>query len=147
MGTRKKKIDQTGNHEAPNEEKSPQERNEKRVPFTRELECALTREEVEEKAQEAASLLERRDQKEADLKEQQKRWKNEISQLDVEHRIVSSEVRSKSTVRPVECERVFDYDAGKVREVRLDTFETLHTRNMTDSERQRDLDLGDDFSE
>jgi hypothetical protein len=145
MGTRNKKTDQTGNPEAPNKEKTPEERNEKRVPFTRDLSCALTREEVEERAQEAAALLERRDQKEADLKEQQKRWKNEISQLDVEHRIVSSEVRSKSTVRPVECERVFDYDSGKVREVRLDTLETLHTRNMTDSERQRDLDLGDDF--
>jgi hypothetical protein len=124
-----------------------QERNEKRVPFTRDLKCELSREEVEERAQEAASILERRDQKEADAKEEAKRRKNEIAQLDLEHRILSSEVRSKTTTRPVECERVYDYDAGKVTEYRSDTGEKLHSRNMTDSERQKDLDLGDDFEE
>lgn len=122
-----------------------QQKNEKRVPFTRELKCALTREEVEERAQEAASILERRDQREADLKEESKRWKNEIAQLDLEHRYLSSEVRNRATVRAIECVRVFDFDLGKVHEVRTDTMETLHTRNMTDSERQRDLGLGEDF--
>lgn len=140
MATKKKDNDK-------DKPQSEEERNEKRVPFTRELSCGLTREEVEERAQEAASILERRDQREADLKEQQKRWKNEISQLDLEHRILSSEVRSKTTTRAVECERIFDYDAGKVTEMRRDTGEVLHTRNMNDTERQKDLDLGDDFDE
>lgn len=121
--------------------------NKKRVTFSRDLTCALTREEVEERAQEAAALVERRDQKEADFKEQAKRWKNEISALDVEHRIVSSEVRSRTTVRNVECERVFDYTAGLVIETRTDTGEVINSRKMTDSERQTTMGLGDDFHE
>ncbi len=133
--------------EATNQQASTEgsDENKKRVTFSRDLTCALTREEVEERAQEAAALVERRDQKEADFKEQAKRWKNEISQLDVEHRIVSSEVRSKSTVRPVECERVFDYAAGLVIETRTDTGEVINSRKMADADRQKDLGLGDDF--
>lgn len=140
MGRRK--IAETTNQQASTD---TVDENKKRVTFSRDLTCALTREEVEERAQEAAALVERRDQKEADFKEQAKRWKNEISALDVEHRIVSSEVRSKSTVRPVECERVFDYVAGLVIETRTDTGEVINSRKMSDSERQKDLGLGDDF--
>lgn len=127
------------------EQMTEEQKNEKRVPFTRELKCALTREEVEERAQEAASVLERRDQREAELKEEAKRWKNVIAQLDVEFRMLSSEVRNKATTRSVECERVYDYDAKKVTEFRRDTGEVLHVRNMAESECQKDLDLGEDF--
>lgn len=121
--------------------------NAKRVPFVRDLSCALSREEVEERAQEAAAVLERRDQKEQDFALEKKRWKNELDKMDAEHRILSAEVRSKTTTRAVECERVFDYDVGKVVETRCDTGEWIYTRNMADSERQKDLDLGDDFDE
>lgn len=140
MGRRK--LAETTNQQASTD---AVDENKKRVTFSRDLTCALTREEVEERAQEAASLIERRDQKEADFKEQAKRWKNEIRQLDVEHRLVSSEVRSRTTVRNVECERVFDYAAGLVIETRSDTGEVINSRKMADAERQKDLGLGDDF--
>jgi hypothetical protein len=145
MATKKKTVKPTTNDQASGSE-TPSG-NEKRVQYTRELTCPLSREEVEERAQQAAALVERMDQRTAELKEQAARAKNEIHQLDLEHRALSSEVRSKTAVRPVACERIFDYDSGRVVETRLDTGEVLTSRQMVDSERQRDLDLDDDFHE
>lgn len=111
--------------------------------FTRDLICGLTREEVEERAAKAAELVEKRDLKQSDFDSQRKFWKNQIEELEVEIRAVSSEVRSRKTSRQVVCERRYNYTTGKVQEVRTDTFDVLHERDMTDAEKQRELDFGD----
>lgn len=115
----------------------------KKVPFQRQLSCHLTREEVEQRADESARLVERRDHFEAELKSAQKSGKAQLSEMDAELRRVSTEVRDKATVRLVDCDRVQDWDAGTVTEVRRDTGEVISSRKMTDEEKQRELDLGD----
>lgn len=123
---------------------TPEKKDEVRVAtFSRDLICDLTREEVEERASKAAELVQKRDLKQADFDSQRKYWKNQIEEIEVEIRSVSSEVRSKKTSRQIVCERICDYTSGRVREVRTDTGEALSDRAMTDAERQRELDFGD----
>lgn len=141
MAPRKKKA----------EEKPPPE-NVKVENFARNLPVALTREEVAERADRAAQLIEDRDHKEAELKAHNSHVKSLIATLEADMRHLSSEVRTKRTHRDVECERRYDYDSSVVREVRLDTGEVLSERPMSDREKQRDLPfdeeggLDDDFA-
>lgn len=123
---------------------TPEKKDEVKVDtFSRDLICALSREEVEERAAKAAELIEKRDLKQSDFDSQRKYWKNQIEEIEVEIRSVSSEVRSRKTSRQVVCERIYDYANAKVRELRTDTGEVLSERAMTDAERQKELDFGD----
>lgn len=54
---------------------------------------------------------------------------------------LSGTIRAKSETRTVKCERQFDFEKGKVTEIRLDTAEIFNTRDITDGERQQTLEL------
>lgn len=109
--------------------------------FSQQLTCALKREEIEERAQRAAHLLSDRDSKEAAFDEEKKTMKNELNKLDLQVRELSKEVREKVTMRDVNCERRFVYSEKVVRDVRLDTGETVFERPMTDTELQTAFDF------
>lgn len=103
------------------------------------LKVELTTEEIADRADRAAQLLQDRDQKEADMKAAAKHAKSIIEEIEAELRRLSNEVRTKSTYAPVECERHYDYGAKLYKEVRVDTDEVLCERGLTESEMQRDL--------
>lgn len=107
--------------------------------FKRNLKVSLKPEEVAERADRAAQLLESRDHEESEFKAHGTHVRGRIAQMESEMRHLSGEVRTKCTYREVECERRFLYDTGVVQEVRIDTGEVLSERPMTDREKQRDL--------
>lgn len=109
------------------------------VNFKRNLKVPLKPEEVAERADRAAKLLEDRDHEESEFKAHGTHVRGRIAQMESEMRHLSGEVRTRCTYREVECEQQFLYDTGVVREVRVDTGEVLSERPMTDREKQRDL--------
>lgn len=121
---------------APESEKRPRIRKEH---FEENLRVKLTREEVEDRADRAANLIEERDALEEEMKAYQKAKKAEIEKLEAEHRQLSNEVRTKATYRDVDCERIYDWDETKVTEIRLDTGEVMKKRPMTERELQMGL--------
>jgi len=109
--------------------------------FDRTLRVTLSDEEVAERANAAATTLQRRDEEEAALAADNKLRKAKIGEMDAEIRRLSTEVREKATYRPVPCERRHEYRTGTVREIRTDTYETIGERAMLDHERQQELGL------
>jgi len=107
--------------------------------FVTQLKVQLTTQEIADRADRAAAMIADRDNKEEELKAHSKHQKSIIEQIDAEMRLLQSEVRNRSTYRQVECERQYDFNAGKYREVRLDTFETVNERKLLESERQMEL--------
>lgn len=118
------------------------------------LKVILTKEEIADRADRAAGLLQDRDTKEEEQKARAKAEKAVIESIESELRRVSNEVRTKATYQDVQCERRYVYDEGKVQEWRLDTGEMISERDMNETEKQRDLpfddkgggDLDDEFS-
>ena len=119
------------------------------------LKVILTKDEIADRADRAAGLLQDRDTKEEEQKARAKAEKAVIESIESELRRVSNEVRTKATYQDVQCERRYVYDKSKVQEWRLDTGEMISERDMNETEKQRDLpfddggsgggDLDDDF--
>lgn len=107
--------------------------------FTRDLRVPLKAEEIAERADRAAQLLQDRDNKEAEAKAQAKHLKSVIEEVEAELRRVSNEVRTKATYQPIHCERHFIFADSKVRELRADTGEVIGERDMTDAEKQQEF--------
>lgn len=112
--------------------------------YTASLRIALTTEEVADRADRAAGLIEDRDRKENEQKAAASHAKSIVAAIDAEIRKLSNEVRTKSTYGPVGCERRLDYRARTLIEVRLDTGEELSRRNLTIAELQRELPYAED---
>lgn len=112
--------------------------------YVQSLKVALSADEIADRADRASQVLADMDCKENELKAIVKHQKSEIDTLGAELRRLSDEVRTKATYRPVECERKFLYDQGKLLETRVDTHEVLLERPLTWGEKQRDLPMGVD---
>lgn len=112
--------------------------------FTRSLRCELTDQEIHERAQTAARMVVTIDELESAAKAEAKRRKTFIEEKEAELRRLSAEIRDKATFREIDCERLYDYKLGLVREVRTDTGELLSERAMTYSERQLELDIDEE---
>jgi hypothetical protein len=109
--------------------------------FTQSLPCPLTPSELLERADLASHVLQQRDEAEQRMKADASQHKANIQEKEAELRRLTEEIRQRRTFRPVDCERIFDYSAGTVRDVRSDTGEELNRRDLTNDERQRHLDL------
>lgn len=132
MGRRKPKHEANGEAE----KTDPDVRTE---PYTTTLRISLTPEEIADRADRAAGLIEDRDRKEEEQKAATKHAKSIIEAIDAEIRKLSNEVRTRSTYGPVECERRLCYKARTLVEIRLDTGEEISSRNLTLAELQREL--------
>lgn len=108
------------------------------------LKVILTKEEIADRADRAAGLLQDRDTKEEEQKARAKAEKAVIDSIESELRRVSNEVRTKATYQDVQCERRYVYEKSKVQEWRLDTGEMISERDMNETEKQRDLPFDDD---
>lgn len=107
------------------------------------LKVILTKEEIADRADRAAGLLQDRDTKEEEQKARAKAEKAAIESIESELRRVSNEVRTKATYQDVQCERRYVYEKSKVQEWRLDTGEMISERDMNETEKQRDLPFDD----
>lgn len=122
--------------EAKNEPKVPKEKVEK---FSQNLKVTLTPHEIAVRADRAANLVSLVQEKDEERKAANKHAQGEIDQLTAELSQLSNEVRTRATYKQVECERRFVYADGVMRETRLDTFDLLNTRKLTEHEMQPDL--------
>lgn len=140
------------------EEEAPKGNRTSSERFEKNLRVVLTPDQVADRADRAAQLLEDRDHKKEELKAHTKHANGEIDRIEAEMRQFSNEVRTRSTYRDVECTRVYDWGVGRVREIRGDTGEVISDREMTEREKQMGLfddkkppegggTLDDDFSE
>lgn len=111
----------------------------KREPFTRQLRVALTAEEVAALGGESEHLFAKADMLDEARAEENKQRRAEIKRMVQDARTMLRDVADRATSRAVACERVYDYRAGMVREIRNDTAEVIGERVMTDDERQREL--------
>ena len=116
-------------------------------PFIRDLEVILSREEVEDASNRMAHLVHDYDFQEHKFKEQAKLNRSVLADMTSEIRKLSNTVSNKTAYRDIACEQVLNYTTGRVTERRTDTGEVLSERDMTESERQRDLGIEDEFSD
>jgi len=111
--------------------------------FRKSLPVPLTQEEVSDRADRASHILADRDQKEDEAKAAAKHYKSVVAELDTRLRLLSNEVRTRRTYNDVECERRYEYTAGRLVEVRTDTGEEIFERPLTEAEKQQDLPFDD----
>lgn len=119
-------------------------------PYKRELTVSLTKDEIADRAKRMSHKLAERDIKEQVIREDAKRQKTVLKDMETEVRRLSNSVRDGAELRTVQCERRCNYSTGRVQDVRLDTGEILSERDMTEDERQKDLpfdDLDDAFGD
>lgn len=120
------------------EEKPPNEKVER---FTENLPVVLTDEQIADRANRSAHRVAERDHLEEELKAYNKDAKGRIAKVESEIRHLSDEVRTKTTYQDVKCERRYNYDTGRVIEIRNDTGVVITDREMNQFEIQRELDL------
>lgn len=110
-------------------------------PCTRNLRVELTPEEVRAASKAQARADNEARQIEANKKSAADHWKAEAQRVDAEMRLLSRLVLDECDWRDVACEETYDYSAGTVTIVRLDTGEIVGTRPMLDEERQGKMPL------
>ena len=115
------------------------------MPFETVLKCKLTDTEVLGYGREMADVHASVAQLTADMKSLVTEYKGKIALKLARLETLSAYVASGYEHRDVKCERVFDYEARTVTEVRLDGLEptVVNQRKMTNDEMQAQLDLQD----
>ncbi len=124
--------------------------------ITRDLECELSKEDIEKRAaqllqvsnerrselgragalrQEAATLKSRAKEKDSEAREAEQEGEMLLSEIEDLIRAVNDKVEK----RQVNCRREYDYQTNKVRVIRLDTDVVVEERDMRNSERQMAL--------
>jgi len=109
--------------------------------FERTLPVRLADNEIADRADRAAHLLAKRDDCEASMKAAAAHAKAQIKEIEAELRKLSTEVRDKTTYRPVACTRFFHYPARRLVEKRDDTGTEIFERQLFESELQVELPL------
>lgn len=104
----------------------------------------LTDVEVAAAARKRGNLETQITQLDADFNVQKEKHKAATGRLDAEAQKLAGLIRQGYELRDAECQVVYDYDAGLVNTVRLDTGEVVKFREMTESEKGkgRPLPLG-----
>lgn len=108
---------------------------------TMQLSCKLTEQELTERRDALASLVEKKTALEAQKKNAAAKYKQEIDEVEDAKSLVAYEIRTRSERREVAVTRHKDYAAGVEETIRTDTGEVVHTRVLDPHERQAELRL------
>lgn len=103
------------------------------------LRCQLTPDELRERGDRLAELLDERDRIDADLVMARQRAKSEHAAIEPELGDLRSQIKTRHELREVDCEVRFDFSDGKAYTVRTDTGEIVRSRALTHDERQGNL--------
>lgn len=111
------------------------------VKITEELSCELNDVEWQNRARELADA-----HKEVAIQEQRKKditkeLGHDVSMAKTKESKLADTVATKRELRDVTVQVKYDYELGTVEKTRTDTGEIISTREMTDNERQAELDL------
>jgi hypothetical protein len=113
------------------------------VKITEELSCELNDVEWQNRARELADA-----HKEVAIQEQRKKdivkeLGHDVSMAKTKESKLADTVATKRELRDVTVQVKYDYELGTVEKTRTDTGEIISTREMTDQERQAELDFHD----
>jgi hypothetical protein len=100
----------------------------------------LTEEEIRQAAETLAGKTQELDDVEAEKKASAAAYKERLERISGEIRTAARLYKDRYDMRDVECQVEKDYEAGLVRYIRTDTYETAKTDTMTMAERQRHVD-------
>lgn len=111
------------------------------VKITEELSCELNDVEWQNRARELADA-----HKEVAIQEQRKKditkeLGHDVSMAKTKESKLADTVATKRELRDVTVQVKYDYELGTVEKTRTDTGDVISTREMTDQERQSELDL------
>lgn len=99
------------------------------------LPCRLTEEEVNQHAREQSRLVSELEKHQAHAKDEKKRLADKEKELEAKIFDKAKIVESRTEVRPVECEQRPNRVRLTMETIRLDTGEMVHSRPLTDRER------------
>lgn len=109
--------------------------------FTKQLRCVLSREELADRSRDLAAAVgaiaeeeDRQQTVKADLKAR-------LTELEAKVNRLAASIRSGVEYRDVAVELIAEYPRGMAVEYRTDTGDAIHTRPLTDDERQVPLNL------
>lgn len=105
------------------------------------LSCRLTNEELIARGQSLAEAIENISTEEAQQESLKREMKARLAGLEAQRSHLASVVSRRAEMREVSVEVALFEDAGVVHTIRMDTGEVVHSRPMTDDERQRSLAL------
>lgn len=105
------------------------------------LSCDLNQDEINLYSQELANVTTEQAEVEAHKKDVLSGITARLNKCAADRVVLARKITSRKEDRPVECELEFDYAAGKVYTVRVDTGVTIRQRKLSDDERQQWLDL------
>lgn len=105
----------------------------------RELACPLTEHEVRQRADRIAELHEQEDRLSAEASSAKARLKHRGEEIARERRALLQEYRTRSVLRPVQCELQLDLENRLAQWVRTDTGEVILERPLRPEERQAHL--------
>lgn len=105
------------------------------------LPVKLTNDELRERGERLAGLLEEIATEEAEKKAANDMAKDVIERLETKAYMLARVIRSRQEDREVQVDEVEDLEAKEFRTVRIDTGETVHRRRMTPEELQRPLPI------
>lgn len=109
----------------------------------RSMPCKLTEDELLKVGGELAATvqdIESEDRRQADVKAQ---MKSRLTELEARRSRLAITVSRREEHRDVQVEIWHDYQRGIVQDIRRDTGEIVHTRPMTDEERQVKLPIAE----
>lgn len=122
------------NEEKPKKKAKKEPAKTRKEPYTESLRCMLTRAEAEKYGAEAGAAEDRAEKLREELDAEKDKYKTQIKEAVAEFRQKFSIFKSKSIVREVACEREYNWETKRVREIRLDTKDVLNDRPMTEDE-------------
>lgn len=103
---------------------------------TKELEVEIGDSERLSMSHEAAELTHQIEDLELESKRVAKRYKNEIGGKTERRSFLMDSIRTGRIVRDVRCVVYFDWDTGLCEILREDTYEVVHSRPLTEHEKQ-----------
>jgi len=109
---------------------------------TRHLAVVLTAEEVKDRSDTMARLLDDIQSQESSLKSFSSTVKARVATLEGQLSTAKQEYQSRKTYRDIDCDQIHDFEEKIVRVVRKDTDEEIERREMTVSELQLPLPTG-----
>jgi glutathione peroxidase-family protein len=107
--------------------------------ITKRLGCLLSDEERLEFADQLAEANERVESAKSAKKSMMKQMQSEIDVAEAHRDNVNNIVASKTEYRDVDVRVVWNYDKGRIQQVRIDTGEMIVDRPMTQKEKQQNL--------
>lgn len=113
------------------------------VKVSEELSCELNEVEWTAKARDLADAHREVAQQEQRKKDVTKELGHDVSMAKTKESKLADIVATRREQRDVTVEVKYDYELGTVTKTRTDTEEVISTREMTDSERQLELDMQD----